>query len=283
MGDRYQITLYAENLPNGRFFGTACPYAEIKVTSGPQKGKKLGATEHAFHELSPEWTKIFLLEFSPAEVTNLEVTIYDFLGENKEPKWIGEANFEATSVFQSPGKTQNEQIGRSENSRLYCHIEKSLQGPARGHIELQFRGLDMKNVEPGLFGLGRSDPFFEIAKKDADYSVGQWKWNVVYRSEYINDNLNPFWKPVKIGIEELCYGKLDWPLRVRVYDHNDGKTKHRLIGEYETTIPGLQSHKAIKGNADREQAIPLSVEEKLKTYGLLCVLKAEVLEEAMEN
>ena len=124
----------------------------------------------------------------------------------------------------------------------------------------------MKNVEPGLFGLGRSDPFFEVAKKDADYSVAQVHWNVVYRSEYVSDNLNPYWKPCKIGLEELCYGKLDWPLKVSVFDHNSNGY-HRMIGEFETTIEGLNSQKAIKGNADREQAIPLSKEDKYKTYG----------------
>jgi C2 domain len=163
---------------------------------------------------------------------------------------------------------------------LYCHIEKSVQGPSRGHVRLQFRGLDMKNVEPGLFGLGRSDPFFEVAKKDADYAVAQVKWNTVYRSEHIDDNLNPYWQPTDIGLEELCYGDLEWPLKVSVFDH-EKNGKHRLIGEFETSVTDLQTRKAVRGNADREQAILLSVEEKFKTYGLLCVLKAEVSEEVL--
>lgn len=43
-------------------------------------------------------------------------------------------------------------------------------------VRLQFRGLDVKNVEPGLLALGRSDPFFELAKKDADYGAGVVRW-----------------------------------------------------------------------------------------------------------
>jgi Ca2+-dependent lipid-binding protein len=156
-----------------------------------------------------------------------------------------------------------------------------MQGDAKGHVKLHFRGLDMKNVEPGIFGLGRSDPFYEIAKKDADYSVAQVKWNVVYRSKPIHNNLNPYWAPISIGIEELCYGNLDWPLRISVYDY-ESSGKHRLIGEFETSVPDLQSRKAVKGNADREQAIALGLEEKFKTYGLLCVLKADVSEEVLK-
>ena len=48
----------------------------------------------------------------------------------------------------------------------------------------------MKNVEPGFFGLGRSDPFFEVAKKDADFALGQLRWNTVYRSEHIDNHLS---------------------------------------------------------------------------------------------
>lgn len=34
----------------------------------------------------------------------------------------------------------------------------------------------MKNVEPGLLGLGRSDPFFVIFKKNSDHSAGVVRW-----------------------------------------------------------------------------------------------------------
>lgn len=100
----------------------------------------------------------------------------------------------------------------------------------------------------------------------------------MYRSETIDNNLNPYWREATIGLEQLCYGKLDWPLKVSVLDHNDNG-KHVVIGEFETTIGELQERISIKGNADREQAIPLSVEGKYKTYGLLCVLKADLIEE----
>jgi Ca2+-dependent lipid-binding protein len=122
--------------------------------------------------------------------------------------------------------------------------------------------------------LGRSDPFFEIAKKDSDYSVAHVNWNVVYRSETISNNLNPLWEEFHIGLEELCYGKLDWPLKIRVLDHN-GNGKHRTIGEFETSVADLQKHIAVKGNADRERAIQLGMEDKSSTYGLVCVLRAE--------
>lgn len=40
------------------------------------------------------------------------------------------------------------------------------------------RGLDIKNVEPGLLGLGRSDPFFELSRKNVDHKAGYVRWYV---------------------------------------------------------------------------------------------------------
>jgi hypothetical protein len=61
--------------------------------------------------------------------------------------------------------------------RVYAILEESIKGEASlGMAQLHLRGLDMKNVEPGALGLGRTDPFFEISKKNADYSAGVVVW-----------------------------------------------------------------------------------------------------------
>lgn len=108
--------------------------------------------------------------------------------------------------------------------------------------------------------------------------------NVVHRSEYIDNHLNPYWKPASLSVEELCYGDLDCPLKVTVFDYQkDGK--HRKIGEVETTLQGLMDRVAIRGNADRERGFRLFKEDQetvnrglseMKTRGLLIVLKAEL-------
>jgi len=260
------------------FFRKPSPYAKLKVVSGPKEGTEeaqLGTTESIPNCINPDWSKIFFLEFDASEVTNLEVSLFS-KADDGEDSLIGKASFEATSVFQEPGRTASEQIGQRTSSRVYMHVEKSRIGDSTGKLNLCLRGLDMKNVEPGIFGLGRSDPFYEISKKDSDYSVAHVKWNVVYRSETVHNHLNPLWDATTIGLEELCYGKLDWPLRIQVLDYNKNG-KHTVIGEYETSVQELQSHISIKGNADRDQAIQLGREEKNKTYGLLCVLDATLL------
>lgn len=55
-------------------------------------------------------------------------------------------------------------------------IGSGAESGIKGSINLEMRGLDIKNLEPGIFGLGRSDPFFEIAKKNVDDTTGVARW-----------------------------------------------------------------------------------------------------------
>lgn len=97
----------------------------------------------------------------------------------------------------------------------------------------------------------------------------------MYRSETINDNLNPYWEKHQLSLEELCYGDLDWPLRISILDWQK-KGKHRVIGMIDTDIATLQRHICLRGTADRTNAMPLSKEGKDTTKGLLIVLQFDV-------
>ena len=99
--------------------------------------------------------------------------------------------------------------------------------------------------------------------------------NSIYRSEYIEDHLNPFWEEFSVGLEELCYCDLDWPLKVSVFDW-EKSGKHRLIGDFEVTAQKMIENVVINGNADWEQGFGLILGEKTKFKGLINVLKAEL-------
>lgn len=115
--ERYQLSLNAIDLPNrGGLFRMSSPYARVKVVSGPKQGTDLGKTEAITRNLSPDWCKIFFLEFSPSDVTNLEISIWDKVDRKKDVK-MGVAIFEATTVFQEPGRTASEKIGRKRTSK----------------------------------------------------------------------------------------------------------------------------------------------------------------------
>lgn len=138
----------------------------------------------------------------------------------------------------------------------------------------------MGNIEPGLFGLGRSDPFYEISKKNPNMSAledGTETWNAIYRSEPINNHLNPMWDKTRLGLPELCFGDLAWPLKITVYDYNINGN-HVLMGELRTCVQEMRQKLSIRGNADRDQALPLTRKMKGRelTGGILCVLEASI-------
>ena len=268
-----QLTMHAEKLPKVSAFRFGNPYAVVTITAGDRCGEELGRTEVLECTLNPDWVTTIFVDAEAAIFMPFLVTILDSNEKCDEPKVMAKANFEMTEIFESKGKMQVQEV--DGGASVYAHVDKSQQGESKGTFIFHFRGLDIKNVEAGVLGLGRSDPFFEIAKKNADHAAGIVRWKPVYRSETIHDNLNPFWKEGSISLEELCYNDLDWPLRISIWDWQK-KGKHREIGELETNIAELKAHLALKGNADRENAIEMTKIGGTKTNGLLVVLKCTV-------
>jgi hypothetical protein len=103
--------------------------------------------------------------------------------------------------------------------------------------------------------------------------------NTVFRSQYINDHLNPLWDEFSFSLEELCYGDVNWPIKVTVFDYNRNGV-HKEIGVFETTIQEMSQRVAVRGNADREVAYELSNEDTntntAKTCGFIVVLQTEI-------
>lgn len=275
---RYQLSLKAHNLKRG-FFRRPSPYAELHFDDGPRKGQKIGRTERLDGTVDPDFVRILFFDVDPATITHVKISLYDDYGPSNDRLLIGAVVIEPTEVFQSQGHTQ---VLSLESGKATISVSVNESNPRqRGTLKMHLRGLDIRNVEPGLLGLGRSDPFFEISKKDADHSSGQVRWNVVYRSEHKPDHLNPLWKEFDIDLEALCNGDLNYPMRIEVHDHNKSG-RHTKIGACETTVANMIENIAVKGNADRDKAFELYREgDPEDAHGQICVLKAEIFEETV--
>lgn len=242
-------------------------------------GNEIGRTETLKSSRTCDWTKILFIEADAAQETPLIVKV--FHERDYDPELIGESRFEAFEVNQANGHQATNALEKGLGSVGISVVESN--PTVKGNASLHFRGLDIRNVEAGALGLGRSDPFFEVAKKIADPLKGATRWNSVYRSEVIDDHLNPFWKEFELGLEELCDGDLDSNLRISVFDaRNSG---HKLIGSIEVSINQLKEHVAIRGNADRKEAFELGYEETGRGQtgtGLMCVLKCDIFEKGVQ-
>eukprot|EP00542_Grammatophora_oceanica_P000374 CAMPEP_0194058144 /NCGR_PEP_ID=MMETSP0009_2-20130614/65318_1 /TAXON_ID=210454 /ORGANISM="Grammatophora oceanica, Strain CCMP 410" /LENGTH=258 /DNA_ID=CAMNT_0038708153 /DNA_START=77 /DNA_END=850 /DNA_ORIENTATION=- len=248
---RMQMTLRAESLKKVGLTRVGSPYATVVVTGGPNEGKELGRTEVLENDLNPDWATIIFVEAESSVYMPIKIAVKD----KKDDRVMAEGNFEVTEIHESPG---HQHFQQNENgSKVWAHVTQSIVGGVIGQFDFHFRGLDIKNIEAGVLGLGRSDPFYEICKKSSDLTNGVTTWPVAYRSETIMDNLNPYWKEGSLSLEALCYGDLEWPLKISVWDWQS-KGRHRVIGEVETTIQDIVDHVTQRGNADREGALKLS-------------------------
>ena len=269
---RYQISIKATNLSRG-LFRRPNPFAEVTYEDGPLKGQRIGKTETIERSTHPDFVRVIFAEVDDSTISRVKITLVDNHGYQESDMDIGSVVVEPALVFRSPGHTQTLTLGRSKASvSVSCIVSNPEHS---GSVTIRIRGLDIRNVEPGLLGLGRSDPFFEIAKKDADHSSGQVRWNVVYRSDHWENHLNPYWDAFTIGLEELCNGDENYPIRISVLDHNHGG-RHKFIGAFETTLARMKEQISVRGNADREKAFELYQEGVVDTHGLVCVLQVDV-------
>eukprot|EP00521_Asterionellopsis_glacialis_P013282 CAMPEP_0195304694 /NCGR_PEP_ID=MMETSP0707-20130614/34930_1 /TAXON_ID=33640 /ORGANISM="Asterionellopsis glacialis, Strain CCMP134" /LENGTH=278 /DNA_ID=CAMNT_0040368591 /DNA_START=130 /DNA_END=966 /DNA_ORIENTATION=+ len=273
---RMQFTLFVEKLKKP-VIGRPDPYAVVTFSGGPNEGIEVGTTETLENTLNPEFTSTFYVDVDPDVYMPVRVEIFN----SRNDKLMAEAEFELTSVYSSSNNMDFREVEGCE--RIAAHVTESIKGTdTEGSFQFQLRGLDILNVEQGVLKLGRSDPFFLLEKKTIDHTTSTLRWVPSYRSNHIEDNLNPYWDKHEISLEQVCYCDVNWPIRIRVMDWQKNG-KHREIGLVETTVAAIVLRQSKKGNADREEALELKGDVakgrskgKTKGTGLIVVVEASV-------
>lgn len=242
----------------GAFKGTSDPFAVVTKlkTSGDGKPEVLGKTEVVKNSLSPQWTKIFELEYTLGEPCKVAVSIFDEVrkGDNKS---MGSTVFDIGELLGARGNTKAHRL--KKGGTVFANVRKST---GSGMLRLKMKGTKLKNVE-GVFG--KSDPFFELSRKvDA---AGGLTWDNIYRSAKIKNNLNPDWDTAIVPLSQLCGGNLDAPVLVSVFDY-ESSGKHVAMGSIETSVNALQQ--------SAQSGRPLQLTQKGKPVGTLTIEKADV-------
>lgn len=198
---------------------------------------------------------------------------------DNDPK-MGEVDIEIGNILQQSDNGQETEIKLQQGSgSIFIHVTKSIQGSTTGILDCQIRGLDIKNIESGLLGLGAVDPYYVISKRYHDVNSGSSRWYVVYRSEHIHNIINPYWKGFKLDLERFCNNDMNKEIKIAIYDQEDYGSD-RWLGEVETTLAEMLESVAKRGNADRESALrAVAVEDDGKDdlRALLVILRADVI------
>lgn len=259
--DRVQISLHAQKLKNvaGAFHGTSDPYAVVTlVASEPgQQPKILGKTEVIKNNLSPQWVTTFELDYEFAKPTRINVGIYDEVKKKKGAKPMGSAMFEIGEILGARGNIKAKKI--KGGGTLFCRVQKAPMSNA-GTFYFQLRGVKLKNVD-GMFS--KSDPFFEVSKQLK--GGGGPTWQVVYRSEVIQNDLNPKWKAASVSVNDVCGGDKDQPVLISVFDF-EKNGRHNSLGSFETTVNALL-HAKVPTAAGDPKRVDMSKAFVLKKRG----------------
>ena len=97
-------------------------------------------------------------------------------------------------------------------------------------MNFEFVGINLRNTD-GVFGL--SDPFLKLKRACDDILL------VVHKTEVINDNLNPQWKPFDICLHRLCKNDPHQKFRIECWDRHDKGNNNQILGTLETTLEEL--------------------------------------------
>jgi len=244
---KVELSLRAKSLKNiAGFRNVSDPFAIVTLLAPEGSGKQprvLGRTEVVDNTLSPDWCKTFIFEYELGHQQHFVVTIYDETKRGdedlKNQKKMGEVQFEIGGILGSPGNVRAKCT--KSGGMVYAQIASVTEGA--GTLVLSMRGLGLKNVEKTLFG--KSDPFFEVSALRE--SQNDTVWDVVYRSEYIDHNLNPVWKEARISADTLCRGDMAHPVKIELFDYSKSG-KYLTMGAFETSMEGLLEAKQKNSN-----------------------------------
>jgi Copine/C2 domain len=262
-----ELSIHASKLKNvaSSFSGKSDPFAV--VTHMAESGAVvLGRTETIRNTTSPQWVKVFLLDYEFGTPMKLVVSIFDESDNEKKNKPMGSAVFDVPEILGTRGSTKAKRIP-SIGGTIFAHVRKAITN--LGTFRLQLSASNLKNTE-GFTYLRKPDPFFELSRRGStETTVGAPTWDNVYRSAVVNDTLNPSWEEAAVlDLGLLCGGDHAAPLRLSIYDF-ESSGRHVLMGQVETSVTGLVQA-VTNGSATMELMV------KGKATGVLHILRAEV-------
>jgi len=302
---KLKISLKAEGIRKSaaaRFFRLyASPYAKVCFSNGEgavgSEHFLVGRTETVEKNEDPTWYKVVHVDYDPNVNLWIKVYVYDEkkgFGSIKSDKELGNVLVHVNDLYNTCVTTGDDyKIALGSSSGCLKLRAYESHDISQG-INLQFRALHVENIEVGRLGLGVTDPFIEIYKKDygtgpgtsfstmdshGDSGRGGERWSLVYRSEYMKDHLNPLWKGFSVLLEDFCDNNLDKLIKIKLLDFGK-RSENSLLGEVETTTRVVLQSVVKRGNGDRSKALefisPNPYYNDTTSVGELLVLKASI-------
>ncbi|KAI3355082.1 hypothetical protein L3Q82_017957 [Scortum barcoo] len=261
LATKVELTISCENLMDMDVFSKSDPLCALYINTSGNHWYEFGRTEMILNCLNPKFSKKFVIDYYFEMVQRLKFCVYDIDNNTydlSDDDFLGELECTLGQIV------SNRQMTRAlllKDKRPAGHgtitiSAEEITDTRVTSIEVSGRKLDKKY-------LWWSDPFLEFFKQT------ETGWQLAHRTEVVNNNLNPIWRPFRVSLRSLCGGDVEKPIKVDCYDHHFNGS-HDLIGSFKTTFAEMQVGTHVSP-AEFECINPNKLKKKnYKNSGIIC-------------
>ncbi|KAL5768387.1 hypothetical protein ACOSP7_014939 [Xanthoceras sorbifolium] len=238
-----ELSLSASKLRDRDITSKSDPMAVVYAKKRDGALEEIGRTEVIMNSLNPAWIVKVSIAYQFEIVQPLVFKVYDVdtkyhnvpvkMLKLNEQDFLGQASCVLSEIVTKQNRTltlnlnDKSRTGVSRNlGTLSVHAEETVA--SRSAVEISFHCSCLANVD--LFS--KSDPFLRISRiVESGDSVP------ICKTEVINDNLNPIWRPITLSMQQ--YGSKENPLIIECFDFNSNGN-HVLLGKIQKSVADLQ-------------------------------------------
>ncbi|KAD6796284.1 hypothetical protein R6Q59_019911 [Mikania micrantha] len=241
--NRIELSLSASKLRDLDFMSKSDPMAVVYTKKKDGNLEEVGRTEVIMNSLNPIWIQKINVLFHFEIVQPLVFHVYDVdskyhnlstkMLDLKDQDYIGEANCVLSEIMTFRDRSMTLKLhgrnghGVGNMGSITVHAEEAIASKMAVEMRLRCKNLDNKDR------FSKSDPFLRISRiVEAGNPIP------ICKTEVVNDNLDPVWKPVCVTMQQ--YVSKDNPLVIECFDFNSNGN-HTFIGKLHTSIQGLEN------------------------------------------
>ncbi|XP_042514738.1 protein BONZAI 3-like isoform X2 [Macadamia integrifolia] len=238
-----KLSLSAANLLDRDIFSKSDPIAIVYAKKRDGTLEEIGRTEVIMNTLDPVWIEKVHIAYQFETVQLLVFHVYDVdtkyhnlpvkMLRLNEQEFLGEASCVLSEIVTKQSRSlvlnlhnRNGHRGVKRLGTLTVHAEETNASRKAVEMILRCSHLDNKDF------FSKSDPFLRISR-----IVESGSAIPICKTEVVNDNLNPIWKPLRLTMQQ--FGSKDNPLVLECFDFNDSGN-HVLIGKIQKSVADLE-------------------------------------------
>ncbi|XP_034416657.1 copine-3-like isoform X1 [Cyclopterus lumpus] len=267
---KVELTISCENLMDMDVFSKSDPLCALYINTSGSHWYEFGRTEMILNCLNPRFAKKFVIDYYFEMVQRMKFCVYDIDNDTHDlgdDDFLGELECTLGQIVSSRQMTRSLLLKdkRPAGRGTITICAEEITDTRVANFEVSARRLDKKF-------LWWSDPFLEF------YKQTETGWQLAQRTEVVNNNLNPLWRPFRISLRSLCGGDVERPIKVDCYDHHVSGS-HDLIGSFKATLAEMQMGTHVSP-AEFECIIPKKLKKKnYKNSGVICIKNCQVVKE----